>query len=89
MPELLTWTNSDAIVTESGNYEATFTPTDTTDYNSSTCMVRVMANSGVAVRRCRVRAGGYGKKVSEEKLKNWVPIDLNIYAYCYENIHAV
>lgn len=44
VPGTFTWTNPDAIVTESGNYEATFTPTDTTDYNSSTCMVKVMVN---------------------------------------------
>ena len=44
VPGTFAWTNPDTIVTESGNYEATFTPTDTTDYNSRTCMVKVVVN---------------------------------------------
>ena len=35
------WTNSDTVVTKSGSYEATFTPSDPADYNTCTCMVSV------------------------------------------------
>ena len=44
VPGSFVWTNPNTIVTESGTYEATFTPAETTDYNSRTCMVKVVVN---------------------------------------------
>lgn len=44
VPGAFAWTNPDTIVTESGKYEATFTPADTTNYNPCTFMVEVVVN---------------------------------------------
>ena len=49
------WTNPDTVVSESGEYEVTFTPSDSTDYSACTCKVRVnitpvITNSGTGVQ---------------------------------------
>lgn len=44
IPGTFTWEKKDTIVTKTGNYEATFIPYDTTNYNFCTCMVKVTVN---------------------------------------------
>jgi len=49
------WTNPNTVVSENGEYDVTFTPTDSTDYSSCTCKVPVkvtpvITNSGTGVQ---------------------------------------
>ena len=41
VPGTFSWTNPGTVITKSGNYEVTFTPTDTDNYNTVTCNVPV------------------------------------------------
>ena len=49
------WTNPDTVVSENGEYEVTFTPSDSTDYSACTCKAQVkvtpiITNSGTGVQ---------------------------------------
>ena len=41
VPGTFTWTNPDAVITKTGNYDVTFTPLDTDNYSTVTCKVPV------------------------------------------------
>ncbi len=45
VPGTFSWTNPDTVITKSGNYEVTFTPTDTDHYSTVTCNVPVTVTS--------------------------------------------
>ena len=44
VPGTFAWANPNAVVTASGNYDAIFTPTDTKNYYSRPCTIKVIVN---------------------------------------------